>query len=84
MATIKTAISLDEPLLVRIDEAARALAVPRSRLLALAAEEFLERHDNARLLSQLNLAYSDEPTPDELRLRQAYRDKRRGRADGEW
>lgn len=84
MATIKTAISLEEPLLIRIDDAARALEVPRSRLLALAAEEFLERHDNARLLAQLDRAYADEPTPEEQRLRQAHKNRRRSRGNGDW
>ena len=39
MTAIKTAISLEEPLLQRIDKLARGLGLPRSRVLAQAAEE---------------------------------------------
>lgn len=77
MSTVKTAISLDAPLLERIDEAARELELPRSRLLARAAEEFLRRRDNARLLTRLDEAYSGGPTPEEESLGKGRREVHR-------
>lgn len=83
MASSKTAISLESPLLDRIDELARELEVSRSRLLALAAEDFLRKHENARMLRQLDLAYADEPTPEERRVRKASRAAHRRRIERE-
>lgn len=65
MAATKTAISLEDTLLARIDRVARELELPRSRVLAQAAEEFLSRHENAALLARLNEAYADESTEEE-------------------
>jgi len=73
MSTVKTAISLEQPLLERIDEVAQELELPRSRLLARAAEDFLRRHENARLLARLNSAYAEGPTPEEAALGRARR-----------
>lgn len=82
MSAIKTAISLDEELLHRIDAVARELDEPRSRVLARAAEDFLRRRESRRLLQRLNLAHADEvrePVEKELRRR-----KHRGLVKGEW
>lgn len=77
MPTVKTAISLDQELLDRIDEVARELAVPRSRLLAEAATQFLERRDDARLLAALNAAYGAAPSAEERTLELAHRQAHR-------
>lgn len=84
MTAVKTAISLDEDLLARIDEAARELRLPRSRLLARAAETFLEDHANQKLLDQLDRAYSGEPTADEIELRRRHRGGHRRSVEGTW
>lgn len=73
MASVKTAISLDEPLLERIDAIAHELSLPRSRVIALAAEEFLHRQDSARILRLLDEAYADGPTREERALAGARR-----------
>ena len=73
MSSVKTAISLDAPLLKQIDAVATELRVPRSRLLALAAREFLRRHQNAKLLAELNRAHADGPTAEEVEMRQAWK-----------
>ncbi|NKQ34967.1 MAG: ribbon-helix-helix protein, CopG family [Chloroflexi bacterium] len=59
MATVKTAISLPEPLFKQIDDLARQTNVSRSKLLAQAAEEYLERHRGQMLLEAVNAAYAD-------------------------
>lgn len=71
MNTIKTAISLKEPLFQRADALARELNVSRSRLFALAIEQLLERYDNLALLQNLNEAYQDFPTEEEARVLEA-------------
>lgn len=65
MATVKTAISLPEPLFKQIDDLARQTNVSRSKLLAQAAEEYLERHRGQMLLEAVNAAYADGLDPEE-------------------
>ena len=80
---IKTAISLDPTLLYRIDRLAQELKVSRSRLLALAAEEFLQKHEKVRMLAQIELAYADGPTEEERNVVQAMRLRHRQRVERE-
>ena len=84
MPSVKTAISLEAPLLRRIDATAAELDLPRSRLLSLAADEFITRHENAKLLEDLNRAHADGPTPEEIELRRAARRKHARRIEGDW
>lgn len=60
MSTVKTAISIQEPLFDRLDQLSTELNMSRSSLLALAFEEFLQRYENRKLLEALNKAYDDE------------------------
>jgi metal-responsive CopG/Arc/MetJ family transcriptional regulator len=84
MANIKTAISLQETLFEQVEALAHELNVSRSRLLALALEDFIRRYQNQKLLEQINSAYDDAPDPGEqIRLRQMRRQQRRI-VEGEW
>ena len=83
MATIKTAISIDPPLLERIDRLAKKLELPRSRLLALAAEEFLQRDERRQVVRAINEACQDD-TEAERRLRDGKRRKHLELVKGEW
>ena len=60
MATTKTAISLPDALFQELERLAEELHLSRSRLLALAFEEFVERRQNQKILRELNAAYDDE------------------------
>lgn len=84
MSSVKTAISLEAPLLQQIDAAATELRMPRSRLLAKAAEEFLLRHQNAKLLAALNQAHAGGPTDEEIEHRRAWKRQHRRRIEGAW
>lgn len=84
MNIVKTAISLDAPLLKQIDAVAAELRMPRSRLLAEAAREFLLRHQNAKLLDTLNKAHASGPTDEEIEHRRAWKRQHRRRVEGEW
>ncbi len=84
MVAMKTAISLDQRLLERIDQAAEELDLPRSRLLARAAEEFLAEHETRKLLERLDRAYADQPTTEEKELLERHRGRRRQALEGTW
>ncbi len=61
MANIKTAISIEKPIFEQMNILAKDLNISRSRLFALAAQEFIQRHKNIELLQLLNEAYDDLP-----------------------
>jgi len=61
MANIKTAISIEKPIFEEMNVLAKDLNISRSRLFALAAQEFIQRHKNIELLQLLNEAYDDLP-----------------------
>ena len=61
MANKKTAISIDEPLFEQVDALAHEFKTSRSRIFALAAQEFIQRHRNQKLLEAINNAYDDAP-----------------------
>lgn len=46
MASVKTAISLQKPLFDEAKALARKMKIPRSRLLAIALREYLQRYEN--------------------------------------
>lgn len=66
--TVKTAISLQQPLLHRIDSAAEKLGLSRSAFLARAAEELVAKLENRLLLKRLDEAYDDAPDAEETEL----------------
>ena len=70
MANIKTAISIEKPLFEQVDDLAHELKISRSRIFSLAAQEFIQRHRNQKLLEAINDAYDDIPdeTDEPLKL----------------
>ena len=84
MNSIKTAISLQKPLFDQAEALASELEIPRSRLFALAVEEFIQRHQNEKLLAALDEAYADNPDPEEETLRHQAQSRHRQLVDGEW
>lgn len=83
MSSVKTAISLEESLFEQAENAARELKVSRSRLFAMAIEEFLRRHENRKLLAAIN-ASVESPDPEERAVRSALRQRQRSRMEGDW
>ena len=73
-----------ESLLERINDLAQELQVSRSRLFVLAVEEFIQRHENRRLLEALNDAYDDVPDSDEQALHDKMRQQHRQLVEGQW
>ncbi|MDP3919611.1 MAG: CopG family transcriptional regulator [Candidatus Omnitrophota bacterium] len=73
MANVKTAISIDKPLFEQVDGLAHELNTSRSRIFALAATEFIQRHKNLKLLEAINAAYDDFPDEKEASLKSVMR-----------
>ncbi len=84
MANVKTAISLDKPLLDQVDLMAQEMGIPRSHLFVLAVEEFLRRHENERLVEALNKVHGEFHDPDEDARLLAMRRKQRELVKGTW
>jgi metal-responsive CopG/Arc/MetJ family transcriptional regulator len=84
MTTMKTAVSMDQALFERVEAVANELAIPRSRLFALAVEEYVHRYENQKLLQALNAAYDDSPDPEEQDRLLRMRHKQRDIVEGEW
>jgi metal-responsive CopG/Arc/MetJ family transcriptional regulator len=64
---MKTAISLEDELLMKADRTARQMGISRSRLLSLALESYLRQRRNKETLDQLNRVYAGESSPEERR-----------------
>jgi len=84
MTVVKTAISLQRSLFEQVDALAQELEISRSRLFALAAEAFIQRYQNQKLLQAINDAYDDLPDPEEESLRHRMRQQHRQLVKGQW
>jgi len=60
MATIKTAISIDEGLYIKVKDLSSRLNISKSRIFSQAVEYFIDKNDNLELLKKINDAYSSE------------------------
>ena len=58
---MKTAVSLPDHLFRRADEVAGELQIPRSRLFAMALEQFLGTYRQQDVTERLNAVYRDLP-----------------------
>jgi metal-responsive CopG/Arc/MetJ family transcriptional regulator len=84
MTNVKTAISLQKSLFDQVEALAEELKLPRSRVFALAVEDFVRRYQSRRLLDRINAAYEDTPDPTEATLRRRMRRRHRRIVEGEW
>jgi len=84
MSNVKTAISIEKPLFERAEKVAQKKKISRSRLFALAVEDYLQREQNRELLAKINDAYSDGLDPDESELLVKIRSTQRRVAKDEW
>jgi metal-responsive CopG/Arc/MetJ family transcriptional regulator len=64
---MKTAISLEDELLLEADRTARQMGVSRSRLFSIALEAYLRKRRNQEILGQLNKVYAGDPSLEERR-----------------
>jgi hypothetical protein len=75
MATIKTAISIDKSLFEAMGDLSHEMNISRSRIFALAAAEFVQRHKNLKLLEAINAAYNDFTDENESSINTVMRSK---------
>jgi metal-responsive CopG/Arc/MetJ family transcriptional regulator len=81
---MKTAISIEDGLLREADETARLMGLSRSRLFALAVDDFLQHQRKERMLLQLNEVYAGGIEPTEKRLLNSIKAKVRPTVKGRW
>jgi predicted transcriptional regulator len=84
MGTVKTAISLRESLFERVDALAQELDIPRSHIFVIAVEEFLQRHENRKLLEEINEAHEEILAHEEELHRDKMRKRHREMVEGRW
>lgn len=82
--TVKTAVSLDRKLLEQAQALAETLRLSRSRVMALALEEFIRRNENRRMLEQLNAVYGEPEDEAERASREGMKELQGALADREW
>jgi len=82
--TVKTAISIQQPLFEQVNQLAEELQMPRSQLFVLAVEEFIQHYRNRKVLETLNEVYADEADADEDALREGMRRRHRQLVEGQW
>lgn len=84
MPSVKTAISIPEPLFNRAEAVAHSLQISRSQLIARAVDEFVKRYESRMLLDSLNRAYDESPSADEREQMLSMRQKQWKLMKGEW
>ena len=83
MAHVKTAVSMPASLYARLQHLSGTMKLSRSRLLAMALEDFLQRRENGDLLEGLNRAHASV-NPEEESVRALRRRHHRRMAEREW
>ena len=84
MEHVKTAVSIKKSLFEQAESLARKMRVPRSRLFAIALEDYIRRQENRKFLMQINAACGEESDLDEESLRRQHRRQHRRLVEGEW
>ena len=65
MATVKTAISIPEPLFEELEVAAKEMQLSRSEVFRRAVERFLRDRESQRMMEKLKKVYSEPPDEEE-------------------
>jgi metal-responsive CopG/Arc/MetJ family transcriptional regulator len=84
MRNVKTAVSLQKSLFDQLETLASQMKVSRSRLLAMALEEFIRHRENQQLLEKINRAYDDAPDATEQMHLRKMRRLHRDIVEGDW
>jgi len=82
-ASVKTAISIQKELFKEVNKLAEELHVSRSKLFVLAVRDFIKKHENKKIISQINKAFDDYPDSAEESLHDAMRQKQVGNLESE-
>lgn len=68
MPGVKTAISLNEELFLKVNQLAGELHISRSKVFTLAVQDYVKKQENQALLARLNEAYGDSPSEEERKI----------------
>jgi metal-responsive CopG/Arc/MetJ family transcriptional regulator len=69
MTSIKTAISIEQSLYDQVNALATEMKIPRSKLFAIAIEDYLHRKKHHQILESINEAYADSlDEPEQIML----------------
>lgn len=82
--TSKTAISLDDQLLTKMDYLAEQNHQTRSAIFAEAAHEYIVRHENQILFDAINNIHNQKPDKEEKQLSRWHKRNHRRLVEGEW
>ncbi len=77
MPGVKTAISLDEELFLKVNNLANNLHISRSKVFTLAVQDYVKKQENQALLSRLNEVYKDLPIEEERKTLKSMRGKQK-------
>ena len=75
---------LDEDLASGQGTVCRDMKLSRSRLFAVALEEFIQRQDSRELLARINEAYGEKAAPEERKYLKKMRQRHRKMVDRQW
>ncbi|MFZ3106494.1 MAG: hypothetical protein WA105_03845 [Candidatus Hydromicrobium sp.] len=84
MSNIKTAVSIKESLFKEAETLAKKLEISRSKLFAVALENFIRQQENRELLKKINEVHSQVLSPDEESYRKQIRDYHKRSLEDEW
>jgi metal-responsive CopG/Arc/MetJ family transcriptional regulator len=84
MANKKTAISIAKPLFEEVEALSKEMEVSRSYFFTLAAREFINHHNNKKLMDAINAAYKNAPDTLEESLRTQMKSKQRRLVKDQW
>ena len=76
-SSVKTAISLRQPLFDDVNDLASEMKISRSKVFVLAVEDFIKKYENKKMLSKINEAFSDSPDKEEIENNNFMRSKQR-------
>jgi len=81
---MKTAISVDDQLVMAADRAAREIGISRSRLFSLALQDYLRNREHHRILEELNRVYGGDTQQAEKRVAKRLKAKFRPTIKENW
>jgi metal-responsive CopG/Arc/MetJ family transcriptional regulator len=77
MPGVKTAISLDEELFLKVNNLANNLHISRSKVFTLAVQDYVKKRENQAVLARLNEVYKDLPIEEERKILRSMRGKQK-------
>ena len=84
MSSVKTAISVEQSLLDKIDATAKNLSLSRSKFFAVAAKKYLHHIETQELIEKLNAAFGDGLDDTEIKTLKGMKTVMQRHAEDAW